>query len=142
MFTATAVGAPIDFKCLPISIMRFCFCPDMMQFPSVMTDIIMLIFKYHAFHVVILSDVLLTSACLSFFMVLKLDVTGDSVLFQIQLIFFTEVTTISRSIFRKSSKCSFVFFQHRNQRMIIRAIIVGITVNDKVVFYRNLYSVS
>ena len=142
MFTATTVSAPIDFKRLYISVMLFCFCPDMMQSPSIMTDIIMLIFKYHAFHVVILSDVLLISLRLSFLMILKLDVTGDPVLFQIQQIFFTAVTAVSRSIFRKFPKCSFMFFKYRDQRIIIRAVVADITVNDKVVFYRNLYIVS
>ena len=45
MFTAAAVRTAIDFHSLGVSIQLFAFRPDMAQFPSIMADVIMLIFK-------------------------------------------------------------------------------------------------
>ena len=45
VFTAAAVCAPVYFHCLGVAILLFALCPDMPQFPSVMADVIMLIFK-------------------------------------------------------------------------------------------------
>lgn len=51
----------------------------MPQFPSVVTDIVMLILKNLILHVGILPDVFLISTALSLFVVLKLDIAGDSI---------------------------------------------------------------
>ena len=91
----------------------------MAQLPSIVTDIIMLIFKYHILHVVILSDILFISARFPFFMVLQFYVTDDSVFFQIKQIPFSAVAAVSGSLFRKCSECRFVFLEHRDQGIIV-----------------------
>ena len=57
MLTSTAVCTAVYLYCLSIAVLFFAFCPDMAQFPPVMTDIIVLILKDSVCHVVILPDV-------------------------------------------------------------------------------------
>lgn len=142
MFTAAAVRASVYFKRLYIAILLFGLCPYLAQLPSVVADIIMLIFKYHSLHVVILSDLFFISTCLPFFMVLQFYVTGDPVLLQIQQILFAAVTTVSCSLFRKCPKRSLMFFEYWDQGIIICAVVADIAVDNEVVLYCNLYIVS
>ena len=79
MLTAAAVRTSVYLKRLGISILFFAFCPDMAQFPSIMADVIMFIFKNGVCHVVILSDIFFVCAGLPFLMILELDIAPDSV---------------------------------------------------------------
>ena len=45
MLTAAAVRTAVYFHRLDIAVLFFAFRPDMAQFPSIMADVIMLIFK-------------------------------------------------------------------------------------------------
>ena len=80
MLTAAAVFTAIYLYRLRIAVLLFAFCPDMVQFPSIMADIIMLIFKDGVCHVVILPNVFFVCPCLPLLMILKLDIAPDPVL--------------------------------------------------------------
>lgn len=56
MFASAAVGTPIHLESLCITILFPGLCADMMQFPSVMADVVLLIFMDPNRHVVIFPD--------------------------------------------------------------------------------------
>jgi len=115
MLTAAAVRTPIYLKRLGISILFFAFCPDMAQLPSIMADVIMLIFKDLVCHVVILSDIFSVCAGLPFLMILELDIALDSVLLQINQVLFTAVAAVSRNCLQCIPKCSLMLSQDGDQ---------------------------
>ena len=78
VLTADAVRTSIYLKRLGISLLFSAFRPDMAQLSSIMAEVIRLIFKDGIGHVVILSDIFLVGAGLSFLMVLEFDVALDS----------------------------------------------------------------
>ena len=94
MLTAAAVCTAIDLHRLGVAILLFAFRPDVAQLPSVMADVIVFIFKNGVCHVVILSDVFFVCPCLPLLMVLKLDETADSILFQIPQVLLTAVAAV------------------------------------------------
>ena len=61
MLTAAAVRTAIYLYRLDIILLLFSFRPDMAELPSVMADVITLILKDGACHVVILPDIFLIS---------------------------------------------------------------------------------
>ena len=73
MLTVAAVSAAVYLYRLGVAVLLSAFCPDMPQLPSIMADVIMLIFKDGVRHVVILSDIFSVSTGFPFFMVLKFD---------------------------------------------------------------------
>ena len=138
MFTAAAVHTAIDFHSLSVSIQLFAFRPDMAQFPSIMADVIMLIFKDSICHVGILPDVLFVCPCLPLLMVLKFDIAPDPILFQIQQVFLTAVAAVSSNCFQHISKRVPVLFQNRDQRIIVCPVIAHISMDNKVILYCDL----
>ena len=94
MLTAAAVRTAVYFHRLGIAVHLFAFRPDMAQFPSIMADVIMLIFKDCAGHVGMLSDLFSVSTSFSFLMVLKFDIAPDLILFQIQQVLLTAVAAV------------------------------------------------
>lgn len=84
MSTAATVRTAVYFHRLGIAVHLFASRTDVAQLPSIMADVIMLILKDSVSHVEILPDVLFVCPCLSFLMFLKLDITPDLILFQIQ----------------------------------------------------------
>ena len=72
MLTSTTVCTPINLKSLCITVLFFGLCSDMVQFPSIMTDIIQFIFEHLRFHVVILSNIFFVSTCFPLFIILQL----------------------------------------------------------------------
>lgn len=82
MLTAAAVRATVYFHRLGIAVHLFTFRPDMVQFPSVMADVIMLIFKDSVCHVGILSDIFLISPGFPLLMVLEFDKAFDLLSFR------------------------------------------------------------
>src|SRR5699024_10115351 len=77
ILTAAAVCTSVYFHRLGIAVLFFAFRPDMAQFPSIMADVIMLIFKNSVCHVGILSDIFLISSGFPFLMVLKFNEAFD-----------------------------------------------------------------
>ena len=104
MLTAAAVRTAIYLHGLGVAILFFALRPDMPQFPSVMADIITLIFKDGICHGVILPDVFFVCPCLTLLVFLKLDITPDPVLFQIQKVLFTAVAAVSSHCLQRISK--------------------------------------
>lgn len=76
--------------------------------------------------------------CLTLLIFLKLDITPDPVLFQIQQVLFTAVAAVSSHCLQRISKRFPVLFQNRDQRMIVCPVIAYISVDDKVILHRNL----
>ena len=138
MFTSAAVCTSVYFYSLCVSILFFLFCPDMPQFPPVVTNIVMLILKDLILHVVILPDVFPISTTLSLFVILELDIAGNPVSFQIQQVLFTAVAAVSSHCLQRISKRFPVLFQNRDQRMIVCPVIAYISVDDKVILHRDL----
>ena len=104
MLTAAAVRTAVYLHCLGITLLFFAFRPDMVQFPSIMADVIMLIFKDSVCHAGILPDILFVCPCLSFLMVLKFDITPDLILLQIQQVLLTAVAAVSSHRLQRISK--------------------------------------
>ena len=138
MLTVAAVFTSIYLKRLGISILFFAFCPDMAQLPSIMADLIMLIFKDSVCHVVILSDIFFVCAGLPFLMVLELDIAPDPVLLQLHQVLFTAVAAVGSNLLQCISECSLMLFQNRDQCVIVRPVAAHITVDNEVILYRDL----
>ena len=124
MLTAAAVRTAIDLHCLGAAVLFFTFRPDMAQFPSVMADVIVFILKNGVCPVVILSNVVFVCPCLPLLMVLKLDETADSILFQIQQALLTAVAAVGSHCLQGIPKCIPMFFQNRKQRIIVRSLLI------------------
>ena len=138
MFTTAAVCTSIDFPCLGISIPFPGFRTDMAQLPSVMTEVVMLIFKDLRCHIVILADILFIGTGFSLFMILKFDIAGNFVLFQIQEVFLTAVSAVRSHFIQYLTKSFPVFFHNRDQSVVIRAVIAHISMNDKIILHCDL----
>ena len=110
----------------------------MVQFSSVMADIIVLILKNGVCHVVILPDVFFVCPCLPLLMVLQLDEAADPVLFQIQQVLFTAVAAVGSDCLQLIPKRFPVFFQNWDQRVVVCPVIAYISVDNKVIFYCDL----
>lgn len=111
MFTDAAVRATVYLHRLGIAILLFAFCPDMQQFPPIVADVIILILKNGACHVVILPDVFFVFPNLPFFIILKFDIAPNLILFQIQQILFTAITTVCGNRLQDIHKCALMFFR-------------------------------
>lgn len=142
MLTSAAVCASVDFKSLRISFLLFRFRAQMSQLPSFMADVIMFVLKDFGSHVVILSDIFLIRTGLSLLMILELDIAGNPMFFQIQQVSFTTVAAVSRDLFQNITKCRFVLFQDRDQRIVIRPVIALIAMDNKIVLNCDLDIIS
>ena len=138
MPTPAAVRTAIYFYRLSITVLLFAFRPDMAQFPSVMTDVIVLILKDGVCHVVILPDIFFISPGFPLLMILKLDIASDPVLFELQQVLFTAVAAVSSYRLQSISKRILMLFQNGNQRMVVCPVITYISVDYKVILYRDL----
>lgn len=109
VLATTVVRTFIYFKGLCIPRLLLCYCLHMPQLPPVMAHIIMFIFKHFIFHVVILPEIF--SICTGFplFMVLKLDITGNVIAFQVHEVFPTAVAVVSRYLLQNLPKSVPVF---------------------------------
>ena len=123
MLAAAAVRTSIHFKSLGISRLFPCFCPHVPQLPPVMAHIIMFIFKDFISHVVIFSDIFFIRTGFPLFMILKLNIAGNVISFQVQEVFLTAVAAVSRYFLQNLPKGIPVFFQNRDQSIIICAVI-------------------
>ena len=138
MFTAATVCTSIHLKGLCITILFFGLCADMMQFSSVTANIIQFILKHLCFHVVMLSNLFCISTCFPLFMILQLNVTGYSIFPQIQEILLTAITAVCRHFLKDIPECSFMFFQNRDQCVIICPVIADISMDNEIILYCNL----
>lgn len=91
----------------------------------------MLILEDLISHVIVLANIFFIGVALPFFMVLKLDIAGNLMLVQIQQIFLAAVSAVGSHFFQYVPKCFPVFFQNRDQCIVICPVIAHITVNDK-----------
>ena len=98
----------------------------------------MLIFKHSACHVVILPDVFSVCPGLPLLMILKLDIAADPVLFQIQQVLFAAVAAVRSHCLQAVSKRFSVLFQNRDQRIVICPVVTHISMDNKIVLYRDL----
>ena len=135
MSTAAAVGTPIDLYRLGIAFLGFAFCSDMTQLPPIMADIVMLILKHGICHVVILPDVFFIRPGLALLMILELDLAAYSFFLQVQQVLFTAVPAVSRHRLQAVPKCFLMFFQDRDQRIIIRSVIAYLTMENEIILY-------
>lgn len=71
-------------------------------------------------------------------MILKLDITGNVIFFQVQKVFLTAVAAVSRYFLQDLPESAPMFFQYRDQGIVIRTVIAYIAMDNKIVFYRNL----
>lgn len=138
MPTAAAVRAGVCLHRLGVSILLFLFRPDMAQLSSIMADIIMLILKDGVCHVIILPDVSVVRLCLPFLIILELDGAADPILFQIQQVLFTSVAAVGSSRLQPVPKRFLMFFQNRNQRIVIDPVIADIAMDNEIILYRDL----
>ena len=77
-----------------------------------MADIIMLVFKDLVLHVVILPDLFFICTGFPLFMILKLDITGNVIFFQVQKVFLTAVAAVSRYFLQDLPESAPMFFQY------------------------------
>ena len=138
MLTAAAVRTAIYLYRLGMILLLFAFRPDMAQLSSVMADVIALILKDGACHVVILPDIFFISPGFPLFMILKLDIASDPVLFEIQQIPFTAAAAVGSHRLQSISKRILVLFQNGDQCIIVCPVITHISVDYKVILYRDL----
>ncbi len=138
MLTAAAVHTTIYLNGLGVSILLFALRPDVTQLPSVMADVIMLVLEDGVCHVVILSDIFPVCTGFSLLMVLKLDIAPNPVLFQIQQVLLTAVTAVGSHRFQHIPKRIPVLFQNGSQCVVVRPVATYITVDNKIILYRNL----
>ena len=103
-----------------------------------MTDIIMFILKDSVCHVGIFPDVFFVSPGLPFCMIQKLDEAPDPFLFQIQQIFFAAAAAVRSHCFQEISECIPVLFQNWDQRIIVCPVMTHISMDNKVILYRDL----
>ena len=71
-------------------------------------------------------------------MILKLDIASDPVLFEIQQVLLTAVAAVSSYRLQSISKRILMLFQNGNQRMVVCPVITYISVDYKVILYRDL----
>ena len=71
-------------------------------------------------------------------MVLKFDEAPNLILFQIQQVLLTAVTAVGSHCLQGISKRFPVLFQNRDQSVVICPVIAYISVDNKVILYRNL----
>ena len=138
MLTAAAVRTAVYLYRLGITVLLFAFRPDMAQLPSVMADVIVPILKDGVCHVVILPDIFFISSGFPFLMILKFDIASDTVLFEIQQILFTTVAAVGGHRLQSVSKCIPMLFQNGNQCTVVCPVITHISVDYKVILYRDL----
>ena len=98
----------------------------------------MLIFKDGVCHVVILPNVFFVCPCLPLLMVLQLDIAPDPVLFQIHQVLFAAVSAVGSYCLQCVSKRFPVLFQDGDQRIVVCPVIADISVDNKVILYRDL----
>ena len=138
MITAGAVRTAIYLYRLGITLLLFAFRSDMAQLSSIMADVIALILKDGVCHVVILPDIFLISPGFPLLMIRKLDIASDPVLFEIQQVLFTAVAAVGSHRLQGVSKRIPVLFQNGDQRMIVCPVITHISVDYKIILYRDL----
>ena len=71
-------------------------------------------------------------------MILKLDITADPVLFQIQQVLFAAVAAVRSHCLQAVSTRFSVLFQNRDQRIVICPVVAHISMDNKIVLYRDL----
>ena len=71
-------------------------------------------------------------------MVLEFDIALDPLLFQIQQVLFAAVAAVGSYCRQGIPKCVPVFFQNRDQRIIVCPVIAYISMDNKVILYCNL----
>lgn len=76
MLTAATVFTSIYLEGLGIAVLYSAFCSNMVQFPTVMADIVMYVLTDPVLHVIIPADIFFISTGLSFFMILELYIAG------------------------------------------------------------------
>ncbi len=67
-------------------------------------------------------------------MVLKLEIASDPLRFQIQQVLFTTVAAVGGDSPQLVSKRSLMFFQYREQRVVVRPVITHITMDYQFAF--------
>lgn len=131
---ASAVRTSIYLEGLGIAVLFFALRPDVAQFPPIIADIVILIFKDLIRHVIILPDIFPVSTGFPFLMLLELDIRGNLILFQIQQIFLAAVTAVSGYFFQHFVKSFFMFLQNRD----ISSVITHVTMEDEIVLHHDI----
>ena len=138
MLTAAAVRTAIDLHRLGVAVLLFAFRPDVAQLPSIMADVIMLILKDGVCHVVILSNIFLVCTRFPLLVVLELDIALYPILFQVQQILLTAVAAVSSNCLQPVPKRFLMFFQNRDQRIVVGPVIADVAVDNEIILYCDL----
>ena len=114
----------------------------MTKLSSVMTDIVVLIFKDMGCHVIIFADIFFIGTGFPFFVILEFDITGNPIVFQIQEVFLAAVSTVCCHFIQYFTKGFLMLLQNWDQGVIICTVIAHVSVNDEIVLHRDLNVVS